>query len=183
MKYLLIISVLIFTGWKFLNTYHIDQSNDSQAKNELIQNQLKANNENIDFQDIGPNNGSSKKNKKANLSKELIEKKMTDIYSLTQEEMAQNLGLLNYYQNELELSLALNDKKIESTLLLPPTLRIAASIYLEISPIDLTQQFLHDAEINKVIWKKIVLFSQSNDFKVLLNQGKLSKEEVLKSLH
>ena len=109
-----------------------------------------------------------------------IEKKLIELYSLPQEELGASLTSLSFYQKELELTIALVDKKIDKTLLLNPALRIAVATYLEIAPQDLTEQDLKDAEISNKIWKRIVSFSQTSDFRVLLLQGKLSKEEIEK---
>lgn len=112
------------------------------------------------------------------MSVEQIEKKLIELYRASQEELGENLPLLALQKKELELAIALHDKKIDRALLLEPPFRIALSVYLGISPQDLSEQHWVDAEVSTEDWKRILHFSESNDFRILLLQGSLSKEEI-----
>jgi hypothetical protein len=109
---------------------------------------------------------------------EHLEKQLGELYNLPQEELGAKLPQLKQYKKELELAVALYDRKINRTLLMEPPLRIALSVYLDIPLQDLSEKNVADAELKTLEWKKIVKFSESNDFRVLLLQGKLSKEDL-----
>ena len=108
-------------------------------------------------------------------SVEEIENKLIELYSTSQEELGASLSLLSFYKNELELSLALNDHKINRTLLMEPITRIAMASYLEITPQEFNDDDLILSKIPIEIQKKIINYSQTNDFKLLLLQGKITR--------
>ena len=111
-------------------------------------------------------------------SVEKITNKLIELYKAPQEELGTSLSLLNFYKKKLELSLAFNDYKINRTLLMEPTTRIAMATYLEIAPQELNDRDLILSEIPFEVQKSIINFSQSNDFRILLLQGRVTKEEI-----
>ncbi len=106
---------------------------------------------------------------------EVIENKLIELYSASQEELGTSLSLLSFYKTQLELSLAVNDHKINRTLLMEPTTRIAMASYLEITPQEFNDDDLILNKIPTEIQNKIINFSQTNDFRLLLQQGKITK--------
>lgn len=111
-------------------------------------------------------------------SVEQAEKELIELYKGHQEDLGASLSLLAFYKKELELAVALKDQKIDRALLLEPPFRIALALYLEISPENLSEQHWIDADISPQTWTRILHFSESNDFRILLLEGKLSKEEI-----
>ena len=104
---------------------------------------------------------------------------MKNHYKLSQEEMAARLDQLKMEKKELELSLAYEDIKLDSSFLLEPELRITIAAYLDISADELRERNWLDAELSTEIWTSLVIFSQSNDFRILLMNEKISRDEVI----
>ena len=105
-------------------------------------------------------------------------KNLKNFYSLSQEELAAHLSQLKEEKKRLELSLAYEDVKLDPSFIMEPELRITLAIYLDISPEELSEKNWVDAEIPATIWASLVTFSQSNDFRILLRNEQLSKEEI-----
>ena len=108
-------------------------------------------------------------------SVEEIENKLIELYSASQEELGASLSTLSFYKNQLELALARNDHRINRTLLMEPTTRIAMASYLEITPQEFNDDDLTVSKMPIEIQKKIINYSKTNDFKLLLLQGKITK--------
>lgn len=114
----------------------------------------------------------------SSLTFEEVEEKLIKTYKLPQDELAESLPLLKQYKKRLEIALALKDQVIDSALLLDPGFRIALSIYLDVSPHVLNEQQWISAKTSPQEWNKLVNFSQSNDFRILLKEGNLSRQEI-----
>lgn len=107
-----------------------------------------------------------------------LERELDTFFENSPHDVLENLQIIKVKQDELKLLIAQYDQKIDQTLTLDPMFRVGICLYLETQCDTLNESSWINGEIPAETWHKLYLASQSNDFKLLIRERRLTKEKL-----